>query len=219
MQYHLLDLFCCEGLAADGYRSADFQITGVDNKPQPNYPYAFVLSDALEYLALYGHLFDGIHASPPCQWNSRLKAFYTGTEQNLLHETHYLLLQSGKPFIMENVPGATLPGRLRLHGKMFGLQTIKERWFWSNIWIPEPAYNRQYKKPGDLTVVANGYNRLQDGKAAMGVPADRTVSRSGLSNGIPPAYTKYLGSYLLQHIIASKSKQSSLPGHGGILLQ
>ena len=65
MQYHLLDLFCCEGLAADGYRSADFQITGVDNKPQPNYPYAFVLSDALEYLALYGHLFDGIHASPP----------------------------------------------------------------------------------------------------------------------------------------------------------
>ena len=44
----LLDLFCCAGGAAVGYHRAGFEVVGVDNKPQPNYPYEFILGDALK---------------------------------------------------------------------------------------------------------------------------------------------------------------------------
>lgn len=64
----LLDLFCGAGGAAVGYHRAGFtEIVGVDNKPQPRYPFTFVLGDALEYVREHGREFDAIHASPPCQ--------------------------------------------------------------------------------------------------------------------------------------------------------
>ena len=63
----LLDLFAGGGGAAMGYYLAGFQIVGIDNRPQPRYPFTFVEADALEYVAEHGHEFDAIHASPPCQ--------------------------------------------------------------------------------------------------------------------------------------------------------
>ena len=60
----LLDLFCCAGGAAMGYHRAGFEVTGVDIAPQKNYPFEFVQTDALEYLAEHGKNFDVIHASP-----------------------------------------------------------------------------------------------------------------------------------------------------------
>lgn len=63
----LLDLFCCAGGAAVGYRRAGFSVTGVDIAPQPNYPCAFVQGDALNLSATFLAGFDAIHASPPCQ--------------------------------------------------------------------------------------------------------------------------------------------------------
>ncbi|KKL15711.1 hypothetical protein LCGC14_2502880, partial [marine sediment metagenome] len=84
----LLDLFCCAGGGAKGYHDAGFEIVGVDNKPQPNYPYPFIQMDALEAMdrliagegllandgrTYYLADFDVIHASPPCQYYSRLR--------------------------------------------------------------------------------------------------------------------------------------------------
>ena len=64
----LLDLFCGGGGAAVGYHRAGFdEIVGVDIVNQPRYPFQFVQADALEFVAEYGHEFDAIHASPPCQ--------------------------------------------------------------------------------------------------------------------------------------------------------
>ena len=61
----LLDLYCGAGGAAMGYHRADFDVTGVDIRPQPRYPFRFWLHNVLrlEPWVLAG--FDAVHASPP----------------------------------------------------------------------------------------------------------------------------------------------------------
>lgn len=78
----LLDFYCGAGGTAMGYSKAGFSVYGIDNKPQPNYPFPFLQMDALEALdtllsgegltfsngeTLYLADFDALHASPPCQ--------------------------------------------------------------------------------------------------------------------------------------------------------
>jgi DNA (cytosine-5)-methyltransferase 1 len=67
MKPRLLDLFCGAGGASVGYDRAGFDVTGVDIAPQKNYPFHLNQGDALDFLNDYGHHFDAIHASPPCQ--------------------------------------------------------------------------------------------------------------------------------------------------------
>jgi DNA (cytosine-5)-methyltransferase 1 len=67
----LLDLFCGAGGAARGYDYAGFDITGIDNRRQPNYPYKFYKFNALEVASEFIQSFDVIHASPPCQLHSQ----------------------------------------------------------------------------------------------------------------------------------------------------
>lgn len=81
MRPKLLDLFCGAGGCSMGYYRAGFDIVGVDIKPQPRYPFEFMQADAMNVLAT-GDLgpFDAIHASPPCQAFSPLRAVCKGKE-------------------------------------------------------------------------------------------------------------------------------------------
>ena len=120
----LLDLFCCQGGAGMGYHRAGFDVVGVDINPQPRYPFRFVQADALEFLARHGHEFDAIHASPPCQAFCALKGMPNYKEHpNLIPQTRALLRATGKPYVIENVPGAPLENAVMLCGTMFGLCT------------------------------------------------------------------------------------------------
>jgi DNA (cytosine-5)-methyltransferase 1 len=131
-------LFCGAGGAAVGYHRAGFtEIVGVDIKPQPRYPFTFVLGDALEYVKAHGHEYDAIHASPPCQGYSIMR-----TLPWLRHKEYPLLIQPtadalnaiGCPWVIENVMGAKLASGW-LCGKMFGLPFFRHRFFWAGAWF------------------------------------------------------------------------------------
>lgn len=108
----LLDLFCGAGGCTRGYQEAGFEVVGVDLHPQPNYVgEGFVQGDALEALRCLidgGEVgchdleeYDAIHASPPCQNSSTLKARWQDREHpELIPQTRDLLLRSGLPYVM-----------------------------------------------------------------------------------------------------------------------
>ncbi len=120
----LLDLFCCGGGAAKGYDDGGYDVYGIDNKPQPHYPYPICIDDAIAVLqrllagegltfsdgrTLYLSDIASIHASPPCQGYSimnNLPWIRSRTYPLLILPVRELLNQTGKPYVIENVAGA-----------------------------------------------------------------------------------------------------------------
>lgn len=126
----LLDLFCGAGGAAVGYHRAGFdEIVGVDIKPMLRYPFTFIQADALEYVREHGHEFDAIHASPPCQKYTTLRAMWNHKTDHpdLVSPTREAFRTTGRPWVIENVPGAPLRPLFMLCGTMFGLRTADGR--------------------------------------------------------------------------------------------
>ena len=121
MRPRLLDLFCGAGGAGMGYSRAGFDVVGVDINPQPRYPFEFIQGDAMTF-PLEG--FDAIHASPPCQAYTPLRAMWNAREHaNLVAPTRERLMATGLPYVIENVPGAPMTNPMVLCGSMFGLGT------------------------------------------------------------------------------------------------
>lgn len=142
----LLDLFSGAGGAARGYQMAGFHVTGVDIKAQPRYAGdVFIQGDALEYCRERGFEFDVIHASPPCQAHSSMRTMHNARDHaDLIPETRAALRDSGRPYVIENVPGAPLIVPSLLCGTMFGLgcgdaELRRHRLFESSIWFLVPS--------------------------------------------------------------------------------
>ena len=138
----MLDVYSCAGGAGMGYHLAGFDVTGVDNRPQPHYPFEFIQADALEaphasrepFLAQ----FDAIHASPTCQ-SSRGSPHGAGRRDDhpdLLTPTLALLAEIDIPWVVENVPEACPPLRpdYLLCGTQFGLKVQRHRAFMRGNW-------------------------------------------------------------------------------------
>ena len=203
----LLDLFCGAGGAAMGYYRAGFQVVGVDIVNQPHYPFQFIQADALTF-PLTG--FDAIHASPPCQAYSMAAQFQrnAGKEYaDLLAPTRQRLQQQPAPWVIENVPGAPMRPDYKLCGCHFGLKLRRERWFetsWRGFDM-QPPCNHTEPVP---SVVGHGtpswvrkklgYNpTIHHYRDSMGII---WMNRNELSQAIPPAYTEYIGSQLLERL-------------------
>ena len=204
----LLDLFCCEGGAGQGYADAGFEVVGVDIEPQPRYPFEFHQGDALEYLRRHGHEFDAIHASPPCQGYSRTNQLNDNEHPLMIEDVRALLIALGKPYAIENVPGAPLLNPLTLCGTMFGLNTIRHRLFetspvcWfapylCNHRLPNAKMGRQPKPGCEYIQVVGHFANVEMGRAAMEMP---WASQYGLAQAIPPAYTQFIGQHLMKHL-------------------
>jgi len=208
----LLDLFCGAGGAAMGYHQAGFDIVGVDNRPQPHYPFEFIQADAISY-PLDG--FDAIHASPPCQHYSRLGAMHPARRNGhpaLIEQTRELLQATGLPWVIENVEDAPMAHQPRLDGtwgivlcgSMFGLGVERgylrrHRLFESNIPIAQPLCRHRGPAVGVYGHGGHsGKHRMlyrDEAAQAMGIG---WMTRDELSQAIPPAYTELIGAQLVE---------------------
>jgi DNA (cytosine-5)-methyltransferase 1 len=210
----LLDLFCGAGGAAAGYYRAGFDIVGVDINAQPNYPFHFLQYDVSNYLktAPLGGV-AAIHASPPCQFYSDMSACRPGLAAeypDLIAPTRELLQRTGLPWVMENVEGSTLVAQpsldgsygITLCGHMFGLKLYRHRLFESSIPLVEPPHARHlipggkagHWKQGEIISVSGNCSPIKLAREAMGID---WMTRTELAEAVPPAYTEYIGTQLL----------------------
>jgi len=207
----ILDLFACGGIAGDGYSQAGFDVIAIDIEDHPNNPHHFYQMDWREGLEKFVHLVDAIHASPPCQGYSRTKSLHSNEYDKLLEEVREALEETGKPYIIENVQGAPMQSPIILDGLMFGLKVVRKRLFESNCFLMMPGKGAKRGSVGGKNCTRetfNGYyivgghqmGTVAEWKMAMGVDADREVSREELAEAIPPAYTRFLGEQLLRSL-------------------
>lgn len=199
---NILDLFSGAGGAARGYLRAGHDVTGVDHVMQPRYPGPFFHAEALWALERLGQDFDFIHASPPCQRFSTMTRRWKRNEDHpdLVDPTRQMLIATGKPYIIENVPGAPLIEPIVLCGSMFGLEVQRHRLFESNIPLKVPGPCRHEEQDRVIGVYGHSggssvrdekdYASLEDWRRAMDLP---TLNGRELALAIPPAYTAWLG--------------------------
>jgi len=204
----LLDLFCGAGGAAMGYHRAGFEIVGVDIEPQKNYPFTFILGDALGPSIRDAQSFDLIHASPPCQAHSTLRySPGAGDYPELIEPTRRWLQETGIPYVIENVVGAPLVNPLTLCGSMFdlrhdGFELRRHRIFETSfpiLGIPCSHRDPVLGLYGDLSKHRRRSTRgikagIVEAGHLMGID---WMDRRELVQAIPPAYTEYLGRQFL----------------------
>lgn len=203
----LLDLYCGQGDAAAGYFRAGFQVTGVDIGAQPRFPFKFIRYAARKFLADHWQEYDAIHLSPPCQKYSRGSRNNDKIYTDELEQVIPLMTQVNIPWVIKNVELAPMPKTIALVGTMFKLNVIRKRIFYSNIHLfepePVPQKRRYYPDKVLYTVAGTGNkgNTVSAWSKAMGI---NWMTRNGLREAIPPAYTEYIGNQLLTFINNSK---------------
>ena len=210
-----------------GLYRAGFDVIGVDNRPQPRYPFTFILGDALSInlYAKYVRLPDFVWASPPCQGYTALRHAPGAKGAPLLIDDVRRRLQAiGVPWCIENVEAAAWAMRdpFMLCGSMFdlgaqGCRTQRHRLFECNFPIEQPKC-RHDARP--VIGVYGGHARRRAARA--GGRGTRDVWQGGhetaaaealdinwmtlgeLSEAIPPAYSEFIGRAALAHIAAER---------------
>ena len=206
----LLDLFCGAGGAAMGYHRAGFDVVGVDIKPQPRYPFRFILGDALNPPVDLTQ-FAAIHASPPCQaFCAYQRTGLVKPKPNLIPATRELLVGSGLPYVIENVVGAPLDNPVMLCGTAFGLDVRRHRLFELTFaMMVNPCNHKRgtprYPASSDrvnlrrTAEIGSWDISREDQSRAMGID---WMTVPELSQAIPPAYTEFIGRQLLRAVTA-----------------
>jgi DNA (cytosine-5)-methyltransferase 1 len=206
----LLDLYCKAGGASKGYQLAGFEVVGVDIKKQKRYPFEFIQADCLELMKDLDFLrsFDVIAASPPCQTHSitqhlRNAQGRSTDKVDLIPQTREALIASGKPYVIENVPGSPLINPIQMCGSYFGLKVRRHRRFESNLPIVgSPCKHKEQGKPvgvygsmrDEIPKGGHTAKTIEEAREAMGID---WMIWGELVEAIPPIYTQEIGKQLL----------------------
>lgn len=221
----LLDVCCKQGGASAGYAAAGFDVTGLDRESQPRYPFRFIRNDLRQLVATdLASEYDALHFSPPCWAHSDLK-HRTGREyEDFVIDCRLIGEASGLPYVIENVEGAPLLDPLVLCGTQFeGLRVIRHRLFESNVplkGLRHPArhplvytrdkrkahYGRLDERTAFVSVNGGGNCTKAAAEDAMGIPAG-WMTKDGLNQAVPPAYTEYVGRQLIEHLGAGRGSR------------
>ena len=225
----LLDLFCGGGGAGMGYHRAGFDVTGVDIKPQPKYPFTFIQGDVMKMLEV-GYLrlddYDAVHGSPPCQLFSSVtpKAAKAAKHVDLLTPLREVFLAWGGTWVIENVPGAPMRQPLVLCGSEFGLRTKdgwwlkKHRLFESSVplmgaggcWCKGKRILGVHggggaPGTGDRYALRGVMASAAQGRELMGID---WLNRDQVAQAVPPAYTQFIGEQLLTWLGATRTEMA-----------
>lgn len=202
-----LDLYCCQGGASQGLVEAGFQVVGIDIVPQPNYPFPFIRADAITTLPAG---FDFIWASPPCQAHTLAQRIQGNEHPDLIEPTRAMLRASGIPYVIENVVGAPLENAIMLCGAMFHLRTYRHRLFECSFPIDAPRHpehiapttkmGRPPREDEFMHIVGN-FSGVEHARWIMGT---QWMTRDGLREAIPPAFSKYIGQAALSVIRSTR---------------
>ena len=222
-----LDLFCGEGGAADGLIRAGFNVTGMDIiDHSAHYPGKFILQDITQLPHDTLDDFDFVFASPPCQAFS-FATYHQGTEhkkkiQNLIPITRQILKRARYSAI-ENVPQAPIRKDLTLTGPTFGLWRIERKRIFelsfmkTHYQIPIIHIKKHMIKSGhgicittSLAAPSHFYPRkkiglpgtvpIREAMKAMGIEREKPMTKHGIGNAIPPAYTQYIGEIVRRNL-------------------
>jgi DNA (cytosine-5)-methyltransferase 1 len=211
----LIDFFSKAGGAAMGYHRAGFEVISIDIEPQPRNPFTFIQADAFAVFETAIEHADAIHGSPECRDHTPLtsRAGITGTGWQLARFIE-LCEASGKPYVVENVMAAQFPAEYPSNlvlcaDRHFGLRTVRHRQFrCSGFQVPQPDHPGGWSSHSAPTATRKRYGMWDKGfhasvtgnigtyvgPEAMGID---WMNGNELSQAIPPAYTEFVGKFLL----------------------
>lgn len=215
--FTILDVCCKQGMASYGYYLAGFDVVGVDREPQPRYPFIQAHLRDLDPDWIREN-FNASAWSPPCWEHSDLK-HRTGLDyEDFIPEARAIAEATGLPYVIENVEGAPLKNPITLCGTMFdGLRVSRHRIFESNLplYAPRPCpkkhplhytldkrkahYGQLDEWTAFVQVTGGGNCSKAAAEDAMGVPSG-WMTKDGLNQGVPPAYTRWIGQQLADHL-------------------
>jgi hypothetical protein len=158
--------------------------------------------------------FDATHASPPCQASTALtKGTNQGREYlNLIPATRALLALHNKPTVIENVQGSDLRRDLTLCGEMFGLGVIRHRYFEVSGFPAVPLDHKPHRgrvagwRHGEwfdgpyFAVYGDGGGKGTVAQWQDAMDMHWTSNRKSIAEAIPPAYTRFIGGQIMQHL-------------------
>jgi DNA (cytosine-5)-methyltransferase 1 len=193
----MVDLCCGPGGAGMGYHLAGFEMVGVDIEPQPSYPFEFHQGDALTY-PLDG--FDAVHVSPPCQHYANVTAWGHSHMRprddypDLIGPIRERLMETGLPYVIENVRTTALRQPTMLCGSAFGLRVIRHRYFETGGGLALPVLTPVCRHIGIIPFDHGGKYSESEFRTAMGCD---WMGAHEARQAIPPAFTDWIGRHLM----------------------